>query len=243
MDAHDETLVEQCQAGLDESLLFERVANLHARTLARVGVAFAEASRREDAHPADAVAARRRAQQHRQVAHSRRPTEHQPLGRQHSQAQHVDQGIAAVRRVEHNLAADGRYAYRVAVAGDAGHDAFGDPTAAGIVERTEAQRIHQRDRAGAHGEHVAQDATDAGRGALVGLDVGRVVVAPTNTHGASVGSRFRWIRLDLYEQCSDHITAYIASSRSLGARPRMRSISMASSSVKPRARCRTTPAR
>ena len=44
---------------------------------------------------------------------------------------------------------------------------------------------------------------------------------PTSTHGASVGSRLRWIRDDLYEQCSDHITAYIASSRWLGARPRI----------------------
>ena len=44
------------------------------------------------------------------------------------------------------------------------------------VERTEAQRVHHRDRARAHRQDVADDAADAGRGALVRLDVGRVVV-------------------------------------------------------------------
>ena len=60
---------------------------------------------------------------------------------------------------------------------------------------------------------------------------------PTSTCGASVGSRRRWIREDLYEQCSDHITAYMASSRWFGARPRIRAMASASSSVSPSARC------
>ena len=47
----------------------------------------------------------------------------------------------------------------------------------GVVERAEAQRIHQRDRAGAHREDVADDAADAGRRTLVRLDRRRVVVA------------------------------------------------------------------
>ena len=42
---------------------------------------------------------------------------------------------------------------------------------------------------------------------------------PTSTHGASVGKRDRNARDDLYEQCSDHITEYIASSRWVGSRP------------------------
>ena len=45
---------------------------------------------------------------------------------------------------------------------------------AGIAE---AQGVQQRDRPRAHGEDVAHDAADAGRRALVGLDVGGVVVA------------------------------------------------------------------
>src|SRR3954451_18590563 len=41
----------------------------------------------------------------------------------------------------------------------------------------EGERIEARDRTCAHGEHVAEDAADAGRGALIRLDVARVVVA------------------------------------------------------------------
>ena len=47
----------------------------------------------------------------------------------------------------------------------------------GVVERTEAQRVHERDRAGTHREDVADDPADAGRRTLVRLDRGRVVVA------------------------------------------------------------------
>ena len=46
-----------------------------------------------------------------------------------------------------------------------------------MVGRAEAERVQRRDRPRAHGEDVAQDAADAGRRALVGLDEGRVVVA------------------------------------------------------------------
>jgi hypothetical protein len=46
-----------------------------------------------------------------------------------------------------------------------------------MIRRAEAQRVHRRDGPCAHGEDIAQDAADAGRRALVGLDVGGVVVA------------------------------------------------------------------
>src|SRR5438552_7417835 len=61
---------------------------------------------------------------------------------------------------------------------------------------------------------------------------------PTSTWGASPGRRARWTRDDLYEQCSLHITANIASSRWLGGRPRIGSMAAASSSVRPSSRCR-----
>jgi hypothetical protein len=47
----------------------------------------------------------------------------------------------------------------------------------GMIGLAEAQRVHGRDGPCAHGEDIAQDAADAGRRALVGLDVGGVVVA------------------------------------------------------------------
>ena len=45
-----------------------------------------------------------------------------------------------------------------------------------MIRRTKAQRIDQCNRTRAHGEHVAQDAAYARRCALIGLDVGRVVM-------------------------------------------------------------------
>src|SRR6478736_6257312 len=42
---------------------------------------------------------------------------------------------------------------------------------------------------------------------------------PQITHGASVGSFLRWMRLDLYEQCSLHMTEKMPSSTRLGSRP------------------------
>jgi hypothetical protein len=47
----------------------------------------------------------------------------------------------------------------------------------GVIHLAEAQRVHRRDGPRAHGEDVAQDAAHAGGRALVGLDVGGVVVA------------------------------------------------------------------
>ena len=64
----------------------------------------------------------------------------------------------------------------VAVAADAGDHAFEDPARQRRVERSEAQRVQQRDRPRAHREDVADDAADAGGRALVGLDERRVVV-------------------------------------------------------------------
>src|SRR5919108_202213 len=60
---------------------------------------------------------------------------------------------------------------------------------------------------------------------------------PTRTQGASVGKRPRYLRDDLYEQCSDHITEYMASSRCVGSRPSRRTMALNSSSVIPSRRC------
>ena len=59
---------------------------------------------------------------------------------------------------------------------------------------------------------------------------------PTSTRGPSVGRTLRWILLDLYEQCSDHITEYMASSVRLGSRPRAARACSYSSSVRPSVR-------
>src|SRR3954467_794322 len=60
---------------------------------------------------------------------------------------------------------------------------------------------------------------------------------PTSTHGASVGNRLRYERDDLYEQCSDHMTEYIASSTPVGSRPNSSWTDPYSASVMPSCRC------
>ena len=105
------------------------------------------------------------------VAGARRLGEVQLLVPHHADAERVDQRVAGVRRVEDHLAADVREAEAVAVAADARDDPGQHPVRVRRVERAEAQRVHHRDRPRAHREDVADDAADAGRRALVRLDV------------------------------------------------------------------------
>ena len=142
--------------------------------------------------------------------------------------------------MEIDLAADRRHAEGIAVAADAGDDAGDQMPGLRMVGRAEAQRVQRRDRPRAHGEDVAQDAADAGRRALVGLDEGGVVVAlhleddaapspmsttpafspgPWMTRGPVVGSVRSQFFEDLYEQCSFHIAEKMPSSVSVGSRP------------------------
>ena len=62
-------------------------------------------------------------------------------------AQRVDQRVACVGRVEDGLAADVGEAERVAVAADTAHDTVDDAAGVGGVRRTEAQLVHDGDRA------------------------------------------------------------------------------------------------
>lgn len=89
---------------------------------------------------------------------------------------HVDQRVALVAGVEDDLATDVGQTQAVAVAADSGHHARQDALGVGVVGGTEPQRVHDGNRAGTHGEDVADDPADAGGRALVGLDVRGVVV-------------------------------------------------------------------
>jgi hypothetical protein len=165
---------EELEAALDEQLLHERVADLDAGRLAGPSVVEGLGGQHETPPmPSPPVRAPYRM--------TWLPTpdgvgQVEVLVPQHADAQRVDQRVAEVGRVEDRLAADVGQAEAVAVAADAGDDPGQHPVGVVGVERAEAQRVHDGDRAGAHREDVADDAADAGRGALVGLDVRRVVV-------------------------------------------------------------------
>ncbi len=98
------------------------------------------------------------------------------VGARDADRHRVDQNVAVIARMEIALAADRRHADAIAIAADAGDDARDEMPGLGMIGRAEAQRVEIGDRPRAHGEDVAQDAADAGRGALIGLDEGWMVV-------------------------------------------------------------------
>ena len=99
------------------------------------------------------------------------------VGLRDADGHRVDEDVAVVGGIEIDLAADRRDADAIAVAADARDHAGDEVPRLGMIGPAEAQRVQIGDRPRAHGENVAQDAADAGRGALIRLDVGRVVVA------------------------------------------------------------------
>jgi hypothetical protein len=76
-----------------------------------------------------------------------------------------------------HLAADRGHAEGIAVAANAGDDAGNQRARLRMLWIAERQRVEAGDRPRPHGEDVAQNAADAGRGALIGLDIARMVVA------------------------------------------------------------------
>ena len=189
--ADHEATGDELERRLDQQLLRERVADLDGRFESCCPAFPTEGeatllSHRPEVCPrtwrgqhrgaADPVAARRRAVQHHEVADAvgRGPGQHPVL--EQPDRHHVDQRVALVRRVEHELAAHRRHADAVAVAADAAHDAVDEVPGPRVGRVAEAQGVEDRDRTRAHREHVAQDPADAGRRALVRLDRGRVVV-------------------------------------------------------------------
>ncbi len=190
LDAGDDACGEQLERALDEQLLHERVADLHARPLGRapgaVGMGV-EGLAGQHGDATDAVATGARTVEHHLVAGAGCVGEVEVLVAEHAHAESVDQRVAGVGLVEDGLAADVGQAEAVAVAAHAGHDPGQHARGVGGVERAEAQRVHHRDRAGAHREDVADDAADAGGSALVGLDERRVVVAlDLERHGVAL---------------------------------------------------------
>ena len=176
---------QQLEAGLDELLLGERVADLDAGPL--FFQRLVELLAGQHAGAADAVAPRLGADEQHEVAHAGRLGAHDLVGAQQAGAHGVDQAVAGVAVFEVDLAADGGDADAVAVEADAADHVLEQVALARLVELAEAQRVEAGDGPRAHGEDVADDAADAGGGALEGLDGRRVVVAlDLHGHGPAV---------------------------------------------------------
>jgi hypothetical protein len=165
----EEAAFDELERGLDQELLRERIADLHARSVFLGPVV--QSCGRQHRHPADAVATGGRAEQDEQRALVDLPARRdEHLGRRDADAHHVHGGVRRMGRRELHLAAHGWDADAVAVAADPGHHALEQPSVPLLVERAETKWVEQRDRPGPHRDHVAHDPADPGRGALVRLD-------------------------------------------------------------------------
>ena len=117
LNADDRVGLHQLEARLEQQLLHERIADLHVGTL--LGRLLVELRRRHG-RAVDAVAAGLRADVDDGIPGARGLPMTSASAFADPEAEHVDERVAGVAVVEHDLAADGRDADAVAVAGDAG---------------------------------------------------------------------------------------------------------------------------
>ena len=189
----------EIEAGLHQHLLQEGVADLHGRAqLLEAGVRIGAGG--ETGGAVNTVAARVGADKHEDVARAFRLRARQAIDGRNSDAHGVNEWVGGIGVFEDDFATDGRDAEAVPIAGDAGNDTAEEITIAGDIcilwlgasvtsrvsdgapthrrwgDRAEAKRVEDGDGTRAHREDIADDAADAGGGALVGLDGGRMVV-------------------------------------------------------------------
>ena len=174
LDRDDRAGRHQLQARLHQPLLGEGVAHLHRRPLLLDrGV---ELGRRHG-RPADPVPPGLRPEIDHRHPHARGRRVEDGIGLREPRREGVDQAVAVVGRMEPELAADGRHPEGVPVAADPRDHPVHQAPRPRMRGLAEGERVHRRDRPRPHGEDVAQDAAHPGRRALIGLDVGGVVVA------------------------------------------------------------------
>ena len=174
LDGDDAALLHDLEAGFEQQLFGKWISDLHGRALLfRVSAEFG----RGHGRAVNAVSSRLGAEVDDRHANPRSGCIETLVLARDPDRHRVDQAIAVIARVETDRTADRWHAERIAVAADAGDNARNQMPRFRMRRRSERQRIQARDRPGAHGEDVAQNAADAGGCALIGLDVARVIVA------------------------------------------------------------------
>ena len=148
LDAFYQASVQDLKGAFDQEFLHEWIADLNAGPLG--GATLIEGLRREHADSADAVATSPGAVENDLVSDPAGIREVDILVPHRADAQSVDQRVAQVRRVEDDLTADVGQAQAVAVATDPRHHSGQHPSRVGRIARAESQRIHHRQRTGAH---------------------------------------------------------------------------------------------
>ena len=164
----------QLQAGFDQQLLGEGIADLHGRAL---GLRVLFEIRGSHGRAVNAVTPGLGADIDDRIADAGRGAVENLVRIGDAHRHRIDQDIAVIGRVEVGFAGNGRNTDAIAVPADPRDHALDQVLHLGVIRTPEAQCIGIRHRASAHGEHVAQDAADTGRRALIGFDVTGVVVA------------------------------------------------------------------
>ena len=179
LDACDAAAGEEFEAGFEEEFFAEGVADLHGGA---VFLGFLGEFARGEGGAGEAVTASFGPDIENGIAHALGGSAGDLLVLEDAEAEDIDERISRVAVVEIHFAANGRDADAISVVGDAIHHA-GEESAVGggllgvTTDVSEAEGIHREDRAGAHGEDVADDAAHAGGRALEWLDGAGVVVA------------------------------------------------------------------
>ena len=180
-DGRVEALVAGLEQHIEHLLLGDRVADLHGA--AHVGGGVVGQLDRAEGGAVDAVAAGAPAKHHHGVAGAH--VARVGAARGDADGAAVDERVGGVALIKEHGAVHGGYAKLVAVVAYAGHHTGRH---AGRVQHTWAQRSERRagrskaehvgvgDRLGAHAQHVADHAADAGVGAAEGLQGAGVIV-------------------------------------------------------------------
>ena len=185
LNALHQGALEQLQAALDEHLFRERVSHLDCGALGRLGIVKGFGGQYGGA--TNTVTARAGTEQHHFIAGAGGVGQADVLVTHDAHRQSVDQRVALVAGIELHFTADVGQTQRVAVATHTGHHTVHHALGVRVVDGTKTQRVHHGHRAGTHGDDVADNATHTGRGTLVGLHEGRVVVGlDLEGHGPAV---------------------------------------------------------
>ena len=81
--------------------------------------------------------------------------------------------------VEAYFAADSWNSHAVPITGNARNNTPHKMAVLGAVQAAETERVEERDRPGAHREHITEDATDSCGGTLIWLNEGRRLCDPS----------------------------------------------------------------
>ena len=174
LDRNNRITGHQFEAGFDQQFFGEGIADLHGRALF---IAVIVKFRARHGRAMNAVAAGLGSDIDDRIADAAGGRIENLVGICHANGHRVDDDIAVIGRIEIGLAADCRYADAIAVAADTGNHALDQMLHLRMLGPSETQGIEIGHGPRAHRKDIAQDAADAGRCALIGFDIGRMVVA------------------------------------------------------------------